>query len=102
MYCNQNKLIMKYFNRHKNMNPETSSKVMDLINCLEFHHRELMNYLYGLFDGYNYQGDVFKTEGAKYLKENDPLNYQKLKEVYYIVNRYPRITEEDVVCVNIR
>jgi hypothetical protein len=46
------------FNRHTQMNDNTREEILDLITDLQItencNQRSMINYLYGLFDGYDY------------------------------------------------
>jgi len=54
-----------YFNRHESMSSETRTQIMDLISDLMIiencNPRNVINMLYGAFDGYDY-GDCFKSD----------------------------------------
>ena len=54
-----------FFNRHESMNSETRSAIMDLISDLSIiencNPHNVINMLYGSFDGYDY-GDRFKND----------------------------------------
>ncbi len=55
------------FNRHECMSTETRSEILDIIGDLEItdcNSRTVVNYLYGLFDGYDYSEELL----------TDPLN----------------------------
>jgi len=50
------------FNRHACMSSETRNRILDLIGDLEItencNQRRMVNYLYGLFDGYDYSDEM--------------------------------------------
>ncbi len=53
------------FDRHENMNSETREEIMDLIiktKLSEFGDFDLVNSLYGLFDGYFYEDTLKKHQ----------------------------------------
>jgi len=87
-----------YFNRHESMSSETRTQIHDLIfdltimeNC---NPRNIINMLYGAFDGYDY-GDRFKTDNL--IQElRDGGNVFLVCEIFEIadtISKYPR-TEE--------
>lgn len=84
-----------FFNRHESMSSETRSAIMDLIsdlhiveNCPSFN---LINMLYGSFDGYDY-GDRIKTDVAvQSLKDGGNTGLvNQIFEVADTISKYPR------------
>ena len=54
--------MQKYFDRHKHMTEDVHREILDIICETESSTYEiyatLINYLYGLFDGYNYVDEI--------------------------------------------
>jgi len=75
------------FDRHANMTSETRREILDIIGELDFNTGfDLMNMLYGLFDGYLYD-DLLPLV----TKHPDQLLYNRVKKVVSIVKKYPKI-----------
>ena len=92
---------MKYFNRQVNMTDETRSDIQevlsDLWNVKEIScFNPLENYLFGLYDGYNYEDLILKTEEASIIKRIRPELYKRLISVLDIVNQYPEIKKSQL------
>jgi hypothetical protein len=84
---NLNILKMSYtkFDRHANMSSETRNEIMDILNEVDFNTGfDLMNMLYGLFDGYLYDDLLPVTKNA------DTTLYNRVKKVVNIVKKYPK------------
>jgi len=86
-----------YFNRRKSMDSETRETLLKIIRkicCVQTNDGKffysLENYLYGLYDGYNY----FLTDGFKKeirLLMNIDVNLAKeIINIYNIVNNYEK------------
>ena len=60
---------MYQFDRHKEMSSDTVTEVLQLIKLVE--DFKLQNYLYGLFDGYDYSSEIlaFLDYQSKEVKE---------------------------------
>jgi len=86
---------VKRFDRHANMGSETREGIMDLIIKLklsELGDFNLVNSLYGLFDGYYYE-DTLK-EHQKVIAELDTTLGVRLANVINEVKEYPEgVTE---------
>jgi hypothetical protein len=81
---------VKRFDRHENMSSETREEIMDLIIKLklsEFGDFDLVNSLYGLFDGYYYE-DTLK-EHQKAIIDSDFSLGMRLSVVMLEVQGYP-------------
>jgi len=81
---------IRRFDRHEQMDDETRGEILDTIN--EFYlidgFRNLQNYLYGLFDGYDYsQTDSF-IETMKKLKVEHPALHNRIKNIYSKIDNY--------------
>jgi hypothetical protein len=83
---------IRNFDRHKQMDSETFDEVFDLIR--EFRNSELdfardfSNYLYGLFDGYDYsKTEEFKSYLLRLQSENSKL-YDKVVALYEKIGNY--------------
>ena len=73
------------FNRHANMTSETRGEIMDIINEVDFNNGfDLMNMLYGLFDGYLYDDLLEVARGAKI----DNALYNRIENVVSVIKNY--------------
>ena len=82
------------FNRHECMSAETRSEILDIIGDLEItdcNSRVVVNYLYGLFDGYDYSEELV----------TDPLNeeltaggnghlVERISAIALLIENYPK------------
>ena len=86
-----------YFDRHDSMTPETRREILDIQRELISVDCVLMeNWLYGLFDGYDYSGtDRFIPEVRKIADQNPQLAVRIL-ELYKIVQGYPMIAQPKI------
>jgi hypothetical protein len=78
------------FDRHENMSSETSMEILDLIIKLklsEFGDFDLVNSLYGLFDGYFYEDTLKKHQ--KVIETEDITLGIRLANVIKEVGSYP-------------
>jgi hypothetical protein len=74
------------FDRHANMTSETRREIMDILKEVDFNTGfDLMNMLYGLFDGYLYDDLLPVTQNA------DSTLYNRVKEVVSAIKKYPKI-----------
>jgi hypothetical protein len=81
---------VKRFDRHENMSSETREEIMDLIIKLklsDFGDFELINSLYGLFDGYYYE-DTLKEHQRVVINSDFSLG-MRLSLVMLEVQGYP-------------
>ena len=75
------------FDRHTNMSSETRREILDIIGEVDFNTGfDLMNMLYGLFDGYLYDELL-----PLVTKHPDQLLYNRVKKVVSTVKKYPKI-----------
>ena len=75
------------FDRHTNMSSETRQEILDIIGEVDFNTGfDLMNMLYGLFDGYLYD-DLLPLV----TKHPDQLLYNRVKKVVLTIKKYPKI-----------
>ena len=85
----------KRFDRYANMGSETREEVMDLIIKLklsEFGDFDLVNSLYGLFDGYFYEDTLSKHQEV--IAESDTTLGVRLANLINEVKEYPEgVTE---------
>jgi len=87
-----------YFNRHESMSSETRTQIMDLISDLMIiercNPRNVINMLYGTFDGYDY-GNSFKTDNL--IQElQDGGNTGLVNQIFEVadtISKYPRSSE---------
>lgn len=79
------------FDRHKNMDSDTLNEVLQIIKELRSEEGRMMgyleNYLYGLFDGYDYSGTEPFKEAMKNVK-SESLK-KRIIAVYDKVGKYP-------------
>ena len=78
------------FDRHENMDSETRREIMDLIikfKLSEFGDFDLVNSLYGLFDGYFYEDTLKKHQ--KVIEAEDVTLGIRLANVIKEVGSYP-------------
>ena len=77
------------FDRHSNMDSKTRKAILDLIIDVQMEIKdsfELVNSLYGLFDGYNYFfTDEFQTE---LVKIKDTELGERIGDIYITINSY--------------
>jgi len=73
------------FNRHANMTSETRGEIMDILKEVDFNTGfDLMNMLYGLFDGYLYDDLLEVARGAKV----DKALYNRIENVVSVIKNY--------------
>lgn len=73
------------FNRHANMTSETRGEIMDIIKEVDFNTGfDLMNMLYGLYDGYLYDDLLEVARGAKI----DEVLYNRIENVVSVIKNY--------------
>jgi hypothetical protein len=81
---------VRRFDRHEQMDSETRGEILDTIN--EFYlidgFRNLQNYLYGLFDGYDYSQTYRFKESMEELKEKHENLYIRIKRIYSKIDGY--------------
>ena len=73
------------FNRHTNMTSTTRGEILDIIKEVDFNTGfDLMNMLYGLFDGYLYDDLLEVARGAKV----DNVLYNRIENVVSVIKNY--------------
>jgi hypothetical protein len=73
------------FNRHANMTSETRGEIMDILKEVDFNTGfDLMNMLYGLYDGYLYDDLLEVAKGANV----DKALYNRIKNVVSVIKNY--------------
>ena len=73
------------FDRHANMSSETRREILDIIGEVDFNTGfDLMNMLYGLFDGYLYDELLEVARGAKV----DKALYNRIENVVSVIKNY--------------
>jgi len=80
-----------FFNRHESMSSETRSEIMDLTTELmiaDGNYGNLINYLYGAFDGYDYSERVLNSDDLKFMKSAELAI--RLHKVFATIKQYPR------------
>ena len=80
------------FDRHANMNGETLSEIMGIINEVRWDGDfNLTNQLYGLYDGYLYDELLVNSQDL-------PKNlFRRIIKVWAIVSKYPKLQWVDEV-----
>ena len=74
------------FDRHANMSSEIRKEILDIIGEVNYNTGfDLMNMLYGLFDGYLYDDLLSVTKNA------DNTLYKRVKRVVSTIKKYPKI-----------
>jgi hypothetical protein len=79
---------MKYFDRYKSMSSKTFHQIGLILKQDELSH-QLENYMYGLYDGYNYSEEILQLAEMEKLKEVRPVLYASIIKVLEEVNLYP-------------
>jgi hypothetical protein len=75
------------FDRHANMSSEIRKEILDIIGEVDYNTGfDLMNMLYGLFDGYLYDELL-----PLVTKHPDQLLYNRVKKVVLTIKKYPKI-----------
>jgi len=78
---------IRRFDRHEEMDGDTRTQILDAIRNPSV-SRRLENYLFGLFDGYDYSNNKdFKLE-MKNLKSKDSKAYKEVVDIYEKVDKY--------------
>lgn len=73
------------FDRHSNMTSTTRGEIMDILKEVDFNTGfDLMNMLYGLFDGYLYDDLLEVARGAKI----DKALYNRIEIVVSVIKNY--------------
>lgn len=73
------------FDRHTNMSSETRQEILDILKEVNFRTGiDLMNMLYGLFDGYLYDDLLEVAKGANV----DKALYNRIKNVVSVIKNY--------------
>ena len=73
------------FDRHTNMSSTTRGEILDIIGEVDFNTGfDLMNMLYGLFDGYLYDDLLEVAKGAKV----DKALYNRIENVVSVIKNY--------------
>lgn len=73
------------FDRHTNMTSETRGEILDILKEVDFNTGfDLMNMLYGLFDGYLYDDLLEVARGAKV----DNVLYNRVENVVSVIKNY--------------
>ena len=73
------------FDRHINMTSTTRREILDIIGEVDFNTGfDLMNMLYGLFDGYLYDELLEVARGAKI----DNVLYNRIENVVSVIKNY--------------
>jgi hypothetical protein len=87
------------FNRHANMDSATQSRILDLISDLEIIERcsprNVINMLYGAFDGYDYSELIVQDELISQLTNGGNGHLaNEIEEVAEIIKSYSTVTAE--------
>jgi hypothetical protein len=78
---------IRRFDRHEQMDSQTREEILDIVSEPEL-RGALTNYLYGLYDGYDYsQTERFKEE-MKNLKSKDSVLHDRINAIYKKIDKY--------------
>lgn len=81
---------VRTFDRHEQMDSDTRGEILDTIN--EFYlidgFRNLQNYLYGLFDGYDYSKTNSFKETMNNLKSVNESLRNRIEKIYKKIDKY--------------
>jgi len=92
---------MKFFNRHENMGLETLQEIGKINNAVividGIGMMGLSNYLFGLYDGYNYTEDIMNHKETKIFKDANPEMYSRLLKVLDEINTYPEVDQSELI-----
>ena len=83
-----------HFNRHESMSDETRSEILQVIRTISFSDVasfKLENYLYGLFDGYDYKPFILNSEDFNKVKTENQELADRITKILDVVNQYPRV-----------
>jgi hypothetical protein len=79
------------FDRHKEMDGDTRKQILDAIADLD--DTRLENYLYGLFDGYDYSGSEKFKESMADLKKKDSSLHNRIESIYSKIDKYEKYAD---------
>jgi hypothetical protein len=78
---------IRRFNRHEQMDSETREEILDVLSEPNT-PRGLVNYLYGLFDGYDYSNTANFKKEMKLLKSKDSKLHDRVIQIYKKIDNY--------------
>jgi len=83
------------FNRHENMDSATRGRILDLISDLEIiercNPRNVINMLYGAFDGYDYSEQILQDKLLIQLTDGGNTSLVKeIQTIATIIKSYPK------------
>jgi adenylate kinase family enzyme len=78
---------IRRFNRHEQMDSETREEILDVVSEPNT-PRGLVNYLYGLFDGYDYSKTANFKKEMEVLKSKDSRLHDRVIEIYKKIDNY--------------
>jgi hypothetical protein len=79
------------FDRHKEMDGDTRKQILDAITDLD--DTRLENYLYGLFDGYDYSGSEKFKDSMADLKKKDSSLHNRIESIYSKIDKYEKYAD---------
>lgn len=84
------------FNRHESMDSETRSLILDTIKevgnlPLGSSSYVMKNWLYGLFDGYDYSEFAISSHELASITSVDVELSCKISHIFSIIEKYPRV-----------
>jgi hypothetical protein len=85
---------IRRFNRHEQMDSETREEILDVVSEPNT-PRGLVNYLYGLFDGYDYSKTANFKKEMEVLKSKDSKLHDRVIEIYKKIDNYKFEKYED-------
>jgi hypothetical protein len=78
---------IRRFNRHEQMDSETREEILDVLSEPNT-PRGLVNYFYGLFDGYDYSNTANFKKEMKLLKSKDSKLHDRVIQIYKKIDNY--------------
>jgi hypothetical protein len=82
-----------YFNRHHSMDSETTNRIHECISnliCMDIDTWNLTNWMFGLFDGYNYTDQIIFSHDLAVVTHINPELGAEISSICGIIDRYPR------------
>jgi hypothetical protein len=78
---------IRRFDRQAQMDSETREEILDVLSESDT-PKVLTNYLYGLFDGYDYSETANFKKEVEFLKRKNPKLHQRVVDIYKKIDKY--------------
>ena len=78
---------IRRFDRQAQMDSETREEILDVLSESDT-PKLLTNYLYGLFDGYDYSETANFKKEVEFLKRKNPKLHQRVVDIYKKIDKY--------------